>query len=84
MIVYNLLPDGGFVCGDTQTRATSYAYPSSIHAVSARKRPAKVAIEMIEQANDWLNAHDVCSTTANYNLRNWNELESSRPMQVAR
>ena len=78
MIVYNLLPDGGFVCGDTQTRATSYAYPTSDHAVAARKNPAKVAIDMVKQANEWLAGHDVCSLTANYNLRNWTELEDSR------
>ena len=77
MIVYNLLPDGGFVCGDTETRATSYAYPSSDHADKAKKSPAKVAIEMVAQANEWLATHDICSTTASYNLRNWKELDKA-------
>jgi hypothetical protein len=76
MIVYNLLPDGGFVCGDTETRRTSYAYPSSPHADAAKRKPAKVALEMMARENACtFAASPLC---ASYNVRNWNELEDSR------
>lgn len=45
-IAYRLLPDGGFVCGDTQTGLTSYAYQTSTHAERARRHPKLVAREM--------------------------------------
>jgi hypothetical protein len=76
MIVYNLLPDGGFVCGDTETKRTSYAYCSSPHADAAKRNPAKVALEMMAKENACTCASS--PLTASYNLRNWTELEDSR------
>ena len=42
---------GGFTCGDTETGHTAYAYPSSDHAVAAKRDPARVAVEMLRHAN---------------------------------
>ena len=46
-MVYRILPDGGFVVGDTKTRITSYAYPTSSFAVAAKTGPERTAREMI-------------------------------------
>jgi hypothetical protein len=51
MITFKLLPDGGFVAGDTDTGRASYAYPTSSHATIARTMPARIAAEMMESAN---------------------------------
>ncbi len=46
-ILHKLMADGGFLCGDTETGMTAYAYPTSTYAVAARKKPEGVAAEMI-------------------------------------
>ena len=53
MIVYRMFEDGGFVAGDTATERTSYAYPTSTHAIDAKRNPAKVAAEMVEVCCRW-------------------------------
>ena len=40
-IIYKIEADGGFVCGDTNTGLTAYAYPTSPHASNAAKSPAQ-------------------------------------------
>lgn len=40
-------PDGGFVAVDLATGISAYAYPSSTHAVAARKRPVEIAKKML-------------------------------------
>ncbi len=75
-IVYKLLADGGFVAGDTETRHTSYAYPTSEHAIIARRIPERVAADMVKSAN-----HFAASFTRNvmldaYDARMWAKLET--------
>ncbi len=41
-IVYKLDQDGGFTCGDTETRMTAYAFPTSPYATAAKKRAKKI------------------------------------------
>lgn len=35
MIICRHTPEGGFIAGDTETRITAYAYPSSTNATKA-------------------------------------------------
>lgn len=71
MIVYSLLPDGGFVCGDTESRLTSYAYPSSINALAAKKYPQAVAILMVAGESEWTREGNFAKE---YDNRNWVKL----------
>ena len=66
-IVYRAEPDGGFVCGDTITRATSYAYPTSTYATAAKRKPDRVALEMAHRAR----RNTVTPERAEYDARNW-------------
>jgi hypothetical protein len=50
-IVYKMLPDGGFLAGDTETRRTSYAFATSPFALLANKSPEKIATEMMRERN---------------------------------
>lgn len=47
---YRMMPDGGFVCGDTVSRVTAYAYPTSCNARAAMRKPESVAMEMLRDA----------------------------------
>lgn len=47
MVEFKMDSHGGFYAADTETRLIKYAYPSSIHAVEAKKNPAKTAEAMI-------------------------------------
>ena len=72
MIVLGFTADGGFVAGDTVTKRTSYAYPTSIHATTAKRHPIETAREMMAQANgDQLYNSKVC---VEYHERNWQAL----------
>lgn len=66
MVKFKLLADGGFVAGDTFTEKTSYAYPTSTHATTARRLPERVALEMVQSANRLTG----CDTT-DYDARMW-------------
>lgn len=68
-IVHKVMPDGGFVCGDTQTGRTAYAYPTSPHATKARKSAATVAKAMMR------NVGPTCDLVKEYDARNWQKLE---------
>lgn len=46
-IRFRTLEDGGFVAGDTDSQITSYAYPSSPHALVAKRHPKAVAEDML-------------------------------------
>lgn len=74
MIVHKLLPDGGFVCGDTETRRTSYAYPTSTHAIMAKRRPNRAAWAMLREANDFPAPVGIQAT---YDARQWAKLEGA-------
>lgn len=75
MIVFRLEPDGGFVAGDTETRRTSYAYPSSPNATLARKLPERIAGEMIASANRFA-ASCPNAQIEEYDARMWASLQS--------
>jgi hypothetical protein len=47
---FRMMPDGGFVCGDTVSRVTAYAYPTSCNARAAVRKPDGVAMEMLRDA----------------------------------
>lgn len=47
---FKLLDDGAFVCGDTETSVTAYAYPTSAYATEAQRCGHDVATEMMEKA----------------------------------
>lgn len=54
MIEYKLDKDGGFFAHDTETGATAYAYPTSTHAVQARRNASKVANEMMRNLRPYM------------------------------
>lgn len=68
MIVYKMLPDGGFVAGDMASQLTSYAYPSSPHALVAKKHPKAVAEDMLgsERAD-----YRKLDAVKDYDRKNW-------------
>lgn len=68
MIKYRLLPDGGFVAGDTDSSRTAYAYPTSPYAEDAAKRPALTAHAMI---NDAIACTSPVYIQRDYDARNW-------------
>ncbi len=72
MIVYRILPDGGFVCGDTTTLVTVYAYPSSECAEGAKKNPQMTADIMLE-----IEAGLRKTPRDEYDKLNWNRLNAA-------
>jgi hypothetical protein len=68
MIVYKLDERGGFTAGDTETGITSYAYPSSVWAVTARSKPMKAAQLMISMERECMHESDYAKA---YDARNW-------------
>lgn len=58
--------DGGFTVGDTNTGMTGYAYPTSTHAVAARRKPERVRDEMARRMSS--------APWPEYHQRNWTRL----------
>lgn len=55
-LIYRIDDDGAFVCGDSDSRITAYAYPTSEHARVAGRGPVKareVANAMIIHETDY-------------------------------
>jgi hypothetical protein len=50
-VIHNFDDDGAFLAADTQTRRTAYAYPTSAHAVAAKKDAKRPAAEMMKNEN---------------------------------
>jgi len=71
-VVFKMLPDGGFIAGDTGSRLTSYAYPSSPHAIVAKKHPRAVAEDMLGAEKVHYRQLD---SVKEYDNRNWETLE---------
>lgn len=69
-IVYKFETNGGFLAGDTESTFTSYAYPTSEHALKARKNPVKVAREMI--ANELKSM----MLRSDYDVNNWAKIRA--------
>jgi len=67
-IVYLLDDEGGFTAGNTETRITCYAYPTSTYATAARKGQKRLAIatEMLRDERR-IGAY----YEAEYDERNW-------------
>ena len=80
-IVYKLEADGGFVCGDTETRLTAYAYPTSQNATDAAKSDVwagTVARVMMERED--AGVHKFLGD--GYDDRNWTKLAPIEPNPV--
>jgi transposase-like protein len=70
--------DGAFICGDHDTRATSYSYPTSHNAkVAARAKSAEV-IELLARSilMAEMNQRIGAEHEAEYDARNWRRLNS--------
>ena len=79
--LFKIDDQGGFVCGDPDTRITAYAYPSSEHAVQAARstvHAAKVASAMLLQETAWRNSallQSLPTDIAAQDARNWAKLQ---------
>jgi hypothetical protein len=73
-IAFKMLADGGFVAGDRGSRMTSYAYPSSPHAIVAKKHPKAVAEDML--GSERMSYRGI-ETVQEYDRKNWLLLASS-------
>jgi hypothetical protein len=73
-IVHKILKGGAFVCGDTESGITSYAYPTSPSADLARKLPVAVATDMMRREHETLKF--TLGTRADYDARNWDQLNA--------
>lgn len=73
MIVFKMLKSGAFVAGDTETRLTAYAFPSSPNADRAKRCPKATASEMMAHENTLAFAH---KTSPDYDASNWKDLTS--------
>ena len=71
-MAYRLLPDGGFVCGDSATGLTAYAYPCSAHAEAARRAPLATAQAMLAGEQ---RAFRVFESVREFDDLNWLRLE---------
>lgn len=71
-IIHKFDAAGGFTAGDTVTGNTCYAYPTSTHAVTARRRELTVARVMMEQENAF--RASTLIAREDYDYRNWREL----------
>ena len=80
MIVFSLLPDGAFVCGDTESRLTSYAYPTSQHANAAKRKGESVACEMMRMERAFFRQ---TASVRQYDARNWNRMADATPSAIA-
>ena len=69
-IVHKLDCHGGFTVGDTETRKTAYAYPTSTHARRARRHALVEATEML--THEFRHGFD---HEANLDAMHWRTLE---------
>lgn len=67
-VQFAYLTNGAFVAGDMNSGMTSFAYPSSPHAIVAKKYPALVAAEMIESERM---SYRSIPAVQDYDCRNW-------------
>lgn len=71
-IVYKRDCHGGFTVGDTETRKTAYAYPTSTHACRARRYALAEATEMLRHEYRYGFEHE-----ANLDAMHWRTLEKN-------
>jgi len=67
-VVFKMLDDGGFVAGDRDSGMTSYAYPSSPHAIVAKKHAKLVAEDMLGSERM---SYRAVPAIKQYDLKNW-------------
>lgn len=63
-----MLDNGAFVAGDRDTEMTAYAYPTSPHAIVAKKYPKRVAEDMLAAESVWMHKTPYAQ---NYDAANW-------------
>jgi hypothetical protein len=73
-IVFKMLPDGGFLAGDTETRRTTHADPKSLFSTKAQRAPARVAADLMAAENDLRSWRDEPKYIGRDTVR-WLELE---------
>lgn len=77
-IIFRMLDDGGFVAGDRDSEMTSYAYPSSPHAILAKKYPKLIAEEMLaSERSDYRKIPAI----QEYDAANWRKIAGSTQNQ---
>ena len=75
-VVFRMLDNGAFVAGDRDSEMTSYAYPSSPHAIVAKKHPKLVAEDML--ASERQDYRKVLAVQA-YDAANWLLISGANP-----
>jgi hypothetical protein len=75
-VVFAMINNGGFVAGDRDSGMTSYAYPSSPHALVAKKYPKLVAEDML--GSERMSYRSV-PAVKEYDLANWRKLRDAHP-----
>ena len=77
-VVYKMLDNGAFVCGDTKLKITGYAYPGSPSLERVKENPEFVASEMLRRER---NQRDILEPTE-ADEANWKLLESEDLQQL--
>ena len=78
--VFKALEDGGFVAGDKGSGMTSYAYPSSPHALVARRYPKQVAEDMLASERIYYRS---VPAIRKYDRKNWMLIEGVTDQDIA-
>ena len=77
-VVYKMLDNGAFVCGDTKQRITGYVHPGNPSAGRARENPEVVASEILRRERD---RRDILEPTE-ADVANWKLLELENVQQL--
>lgn len=75
--IFRYTKGGGFVCGDTKTGITVYAYPTSTNARRAIRHPLEVAEHMLCMENRHAKSCRSTPEVKNYDAANWVALLST-------
>lgn len=78
--IFAMLDDGAFVAGDRDSGMTSYAYPSSPHALVAKSYPKMIAEDML--SSERMSYRSV-PAAKEYDLRNWARLRDALELESA-
>lgn len=81
-IIYKLDAAGGFTVGDSETRHTAYAYPTSPYAYDARRHPGRIAQDMVLSANAFARVAP-SQIVIESDARNWARLREMEPNVVS-
>jgi len=78
-VIFKMLEDGGFVAGDRGSGMTSYAYPSSPHAIVAKKHAKLVAEDMVTSERM---SYRAIPAIKEYDRKNWLLLDGATQEQT--